>query len=77
MITRMGDGVALDAQGSAGGNDGAFGPWNPGIQSEIPEPIRHLSTFLRPENAFTSVATARELRDFTGLELADVVALRP
>jgi len=53
------------------------GPWNPGIESEIPDAIRHLSTFLRPESVFTSEAGARELRDLTGLELADVVAFRP
>ncbi|HET8876078.1 MAG TPA: hypothetical protein VFO53_07100, partial [Casimicrobiaceae bacterium] len=55
----------------------ASGPWNPGIQSEIPDAIRHLSTFLRPENVYTSEAGARELRDLTGLDLADVVAFRP
>jgi len=55
----------------------AFGPWNPGIQSEIPEAIRHLATFLRPENVFTSPSAARELCDVTGLDLADVVAFRP
>ena len=54
-----------------------FGPWNPGIASEIPDAIRHLSTFLRPENVFTSYSTAVELRDLTGLELSDVVAFRP
>jgi hypothetical protein len=55
----------------------AFGPWNPGIGSEIPEPIRHLSTFLRAENVFTSLSTARELCDLSGLDLAEVVAFRP
>jgi len=55
----------------------ASGPWNPGVQSELPEPIRHLSTFLRAENVFTTPATARELCDLTGLDLADVVAFRP
>ncbi|MDQ2916171.1 MAG: hypothetical protein M3R40_03270 [Pseudomonadota bacterium] len=54
-----------------------FGPWNPDIQSEIPDAIRHLCTFLRTENVFTSAAAAAELRDFTGLELSDVVAFRP
>jgi len=54
-----------------------FGPWNPGVASEIPDAIRHLSTFLRPENVFTSYSTAAELRDLTGLELSDVVAFRP
>src|SRR6478609_4078138 len=55
----------------------ASGPWNPGVESEIPAAIRHLSTFLRPENVFTSEAGALELRDLTGLDLADVVAFRP
>jgi hypothetical protein len=54
-----------------------FGPWKPGIASEIPDAIRHLSTFLRPENVFTSYSTAVELRDLTGLELSDVVTFRP
>src|SRR5437867_6378029 len=54
-----------------------FGPWNPGIASQVPEPIRHLCTLLRPENVFTSPATAKELCDFTGLPLNDVVAFRP
>ena len=75
MSTRIDDDATFDA--APKGEAAAFGPWCPGIVSEIPDPIRHLSTFLRSENAFTGVATARELRDLTGLELADVVALRP
>ena len=54
-----------------------FGPWNPGIESQVPEAIRHLCTFLRPENVFTSLSAAAELRDFSGLELSEVVAFRP
>ena len=54
-----------------------YGPWNPGIESVIPDGIQHLASFLRPENVFTSVAAAIELRDLTGLDLADVVAFRP
>jgi hypothetical protein len=54
-----------------------FGPWHPGIESQVPDAIRHLCTFLRPENVFTSHATAIELHDLTGLDLADVVAFRP
>jgi hypothetical protein len=42
-----------------------FGPWNPGIESQVPEHLRHLCTIFRPENGFTSVANARELRDLT------------
>ena len=54
-----------------------YGPWNPGVASEIPDEVRHLSTFLRPSNGFTSALDASELRDLTGLQLADVVAFRP
>src|SRR5919197_4626031 len=54
-----------------------FGPWNPGIASQIPPPLWHLCTFLRPENVFTSPAPATELCDFTGLPLSEVVAFRP
>ncbi len=54
-----------------------FGPWNPGLESTIPEELRPLTTLLRPENVFTTVAEARELRGFTGLDYADLVAFRP
>ena len=54
-----------------------FGPWNPGIESQVPEHLRHLCTIFRPENSFTGVATARELRDLTGLELSELAAFRP
>ena len=76
MSARIGEDAAVGSD-ARDANGEAFDPWNPGILSEIPDSIRHLSTFLRPENAFTSIVDARELRDFTGLELADVVALRP
>ena len=55
----------------------AFGPWNPGVESQVPHSLRHLATIFRPENVFTDVATADELRDLTGLELAELVAFRP
>lgn len=55
----------------------AFGPWNPGLESQVPERLRHLCTIFRPEHSFTSVEKARELRDLTGLELSELAALRP
>jgi len=55
----------------------AFGPWHPGIESTMPEAVRALSTFLRPEATSTSPDAARELADYTGLERIDVVAFRP
>src|SRR4051812_39001987 len=56
--------------------EGQFGPWYPGIESPVPGHLLHLSTMLRPENVYTSVAEARELRGLTGLDLGDLVAFR-
>jgi hypothetical protein len=56
---------------------GDFGPWNPGILSQMPLELRHLCTIFRPENAFTSVASATELRLLTGFPLCDLVVFRP
>ena len=54
-----------------------FGPWHPGIESEVPGHLRHLCTIFRPENVFTTVAQADELRDLTGLDSSELVAFRP
>jgi hypothetical protein len=59
------------------GNTDGYGPWNPGIRSRIPQELRHLSTIFRPENVFTSVAAATELRGLTGFAPSDLVAFRP
>src|SRR6266581_6341738 len=48
-----------------------FGPWNPGLESRIPDQLRPLSTIFRPENVFTTFDSARELRDLTGLDYRD------
>src|SRR5882757_7798112 len=53
------------------------GPWNPGIESQMPQELLHLSTIFRPENVFTSLATAVELRGLTGFALSELVAFRP
>lgn len=53
------------------------GPWNPGISSQLPPQLLGLSTIFRPENVFTSVDHAREYRDFTGLELDELIVFRP
>lgn len=54
-----------------------FGPWNPGLESQVPARLRHLCTIFRPENVATSVAEAVELRDLTGLAITDLVLFRP
>lgn len=57
--------------------DGQYGPWNPGIHSELPSRLVPLSTIFRPENVFTSVEQAAELRDLTGLPMEDLAIFRP
>jgi hypothetical protein len=57
--------------------DAGFGPWNPGIRSQVPRELLPLATIFRDENVLTRVSDAEELRDLTGFELADLVAFRP
>jgi hypothetical protein len=57
--------------------DSEYGPWNPGIQSQVPKELLHLATMFRPENVFTSVAAAIELRGLTGFGLSELVVFRP
>jgi hypothetical protein len=54
-----------------------FGPWNPGIASLVPKELGHLATIFRPENVFTSIAAATELRGLTGFDLSELVVFRP
>jgi len=56
---------------------GECGPWNPGIQSQVPKELRHLATIFRPENTSTSIAAAEELRDLTGFNLSELAVFRP
>src|SRR5579864_5570758 len=56
---------------------GEFGPWNPGIESQVPKGLRQLATIFRAENVFTSVAAASELRGLTGFNLSELVVFRP
>jgi len=53
------------------------GPWNPGIRSPVPAELRHLCTIFQAGNVFTSVATADELHDLTGIAATELVAIRP
>jgi hypothetical protein len=57
--------------------DSEFGPWHPGIVSQVPKELRHLATIFRAENVFSSVAAACELRGLTGFELSELVVFRP
>ncbi len=57
--------------------DRAHGPWNPGIESQIPADLLPLATIFRSEHVRTTLADAQELADLTGLPLPDIVAFRP
>jgi hypothetical protein len=59
------------------GSETQFGPWNPGLESQVPARLRHLCTIFRPENVATSLAEAYELRDLTGLAFSELVSFRP
>ena len=62
---------------SAAGGQPGCGPWNPGIQSQVPKELQHLSTIFRAENVFTSIAAAGELHGLTGIPTSELVAFRP
>jgi hypothetical protein len=54
-----------------------YGPWCPGIQSQVPKELWHHSTIFRPENVFTSIAAACEMQGLTGFSPSELVAFRP
>jgi hypothetical protein len=54
-----------------------YGPWNPGIRSQLPAVFLPLATIFRAENALTGVDEAHERSAFTGLEPEELVTLRP
>src|SRR5450432_2130674 len=54
-----------------------FGPWNPGIQSQLPKALLPLATIFRSDNVFTSIAAVTELEGLTGFALSELVVFRP
>jgi hypothetical protein len=54
-----------------------YGPWRPGLESELPRELLPLATVFRRENVSTSVAEAFELSDYCGLPPQELVAFRP
>jgi hypothetical protein len=53
-----------------------YGPWNPGLESELPQEYLPLSTLFRSENVSTGIAKAHELSDYCGLPAHELVAFR-
>lgn len=54
-----------------------YGPWNPGIESDVPWRLLPLSTIFRAENVFTDIRHVHELSDVTGLTVDELVTFRP
>ncbi len=57
--------------------DTSHGPWNPGIQSQIPSSLLGLATLYRPEHGRVALGEIREVADLTGLPLRQIAAFRP
>ncbi|MEP6677759.1 MAG: hypothetical protein ABJB78_00570 [Betaproteobacteria bacterium] len=55
----------------------AEGPWNPGIESDLPRALLPQTTIFRAQNAFTTVAEAQDWHELTGLPLEELVVFRP
>ena len=53
------------------------GAWNPGIKSQIPRELRHLSTIFRHDSITNDLAGIDELRALTGLAPVELVVFRP
>ena len=53
-----------------------YGPWNPGLESELPREYLPLSTIFRSENVSTGITKAHELSDYCGLPVDELVAFR-
>jgi hypothetical protein len=54
-----------------------FGPWHPGLVSPVPDELRRHCTIFLPQNVFTDLGAAVELRDLTGLALSELISFRP
>lgn len=67
----MHDPVALDESAQK------FGPWNPGIESQIPDEVTPYITMVHADNVFQSFSELMEISDFTGLHWEDIATFRP
>lgn len=52
-------------------------PWNPGVQSEIPQAYRELETIYHPANVFTTLDEINQLVAETGLSAMELINFRP
>ena len=62
---------------SPGRESSEYGPWNPGVRSDLPRSLIQHATIFRPENTFTSADHVHEVSDVTGLDVDVLVVFRP
>ncbi|MCJ2123686.1 zeta toxin family protein [Methylobacterium sp. J-077] len=62
---------------AAGIPETAPGPWNPGVQSDLPAAFTPLITVYRPEHVETPLRDAFEMSDLCGLPARQLTRIRP
>jgi hypothetical protein len=58
-------------------DDPRFGPWHPGLHSQIPRDLLPLATLFRAEHAQRPLPEIDELADLTGFSRQDLTVFRP
>ncbi|MFO1414095.1 MAG: hypothetical protein U1F10_09385 [Burkholderiales bacterium] len=58
-------------------DDPRYGPWHPGLQSQIPRDLLPLATLFRGEHVQRSLAEIDELADLTGFKREELTVFRP
>ncbi|MGQ0523329.1 MAG: hypothetical protein ACT4P8_06685 [Betaproteobacteria bacterium] len=66
--------MSLDARVAA---TAQHGPWNPGLDSDIPAELLAHSTIFRSDNVSSEVGPVIELRALTGLKFEELAVFRP
>jgi hypothetical protein len=82
-VEGKGDGSCFDKLSATGTFIGVsavsidYGPWHPGLASDIPPALLGLSTIFNADNVSTDLASVIELRALTGLDFEELVVFRP
>lgn len=62
--------------GELASEDVKYGPWNPGILSQIPDDVMPYMTIVSPDNVLQPISELKEIGEFTGLPWEDVATFR-
>ncbi len=69
-------GSEASASAAYSSDNAKYGPWHPGIDSQIPDDVIPYMTIVRAENVCQSIAELREIGEFTGLPWEDIAVFR-